>query len=311
LLIEPDFADAWAEKGAALALYAFQQSFYDEDFPAALATYELSWAAAQRATELEPGHPLGLAVQGLVRLNQKRWIEARVYFERAISVNNPNDYAFLWLGILQTLTGDTEGAIAMFESRLEESPSAPNLVRWHVQTLEGLGRSGIIWDSKAASGKTAQLETVFTKQTAGLQLGKISIDDFVAWFETISTDMSAEERASAITLIRTLHDDPEAAIDTAVWNRLKQQGALKLVRSYAIAIGKNYARYAAVERLNLIAAQPNDNSLTLFWSEAASSVRQSPEFHEMVRELDLPTYWDLYGWPPACLRTGTNDFECQ
>jgi TolB-like protein len=310
LMIEPDFADAWAEKGAALALLGFQQSYYDEDFPASLASYELSWAAAQRATELEPGHPLGLAVQGLVRMNQKRWIEARVYFERAISVNNPNDYAFLWLGILQALTGDTEGAITTFESRLEESPSAPNLVRWQVQTLESLGRSGIIWDSKAASGKTAQPETVFTKQTAGLQLGKISIDEFVAWFETISPDMSAEQRAAAITLIRTLHDDPEAAIDTAVWDVLKQQGAFKLVRSYAIAIGKNYARHAAVERINLIAAQPNDNSLTLFWSDAASSVRQSSEFHEMVRTLDLPTYWDLYGWPPACLRTGTNDFEC-
>lgn len=311
LLIEPDFADAWAERAAALALLGFRQTLNEQDVPAALASYELSWASAQRATELEPEHPLGLAVQGLVRVNQYRWIEARVYFERAIRVNNPNDYAFLWLGILQVISGDPEGAVATFDARLEESPSAPNLVRWQTQTLESLGQPQRIWAERLATAKTAQPETLFTQQVAGLHIGEISIDEFVQWFEANTPDLGDDDRAMAITKIRALHANPQADVDEATWELAMRNRARDSFKSYVLASNDNYLRRAAAEMIERIPGRPNENRLTYFWGDAVASVRESVEFHDMIRDIGLPAYWDLFGWPPACRRIDDGEFECK
>jgi hypothetical protein len=60
-----------------------------------------------------------------------------------------------------------------------------------------------------------------------------------------------------------------------------------------------------------IPGRPNENRLTYFWGAAVASVRESPEFHQMIQDVGLPAYWELFGWPPACHRIDGDDFECQ
>ena len=55
---------------------------------------------------------------------------------------------------------------------------------------------------------------------------------------------------------------------------------------------------------------PNRNDLALLWITEASSYRQSAAFKNLVEELGLPAYWDLYGWPDMCQPTGASDFAC-
>lgn len=308
ILIEPDFADAWAEKATALALTAFGLGLDDDTVAEAYATYDLAWVAARRATEIEPNHPLGLAVQGLIRLNQKRWIEARVFLERAISVSNPSDYAFLWLGIVQSETGDADGALARFEARLEESPSAPNLIRWQVQVLSNLGRWQQIWDGREAVSEVAMPDTLRDQQVAGFKLGKISAEDLAAWIEASDSEMTPHQRALINEILLSTDIDTTRESDQS----LVDIGERDYVAGLFLAVlSPEFASQYFLRSLVLIRERPTQLLLQDLWTGDAVNIRKSPEFDQVVRDIGLPAYWDLYGWPPACRRTGIDDFECE
>ena len=308
ILIEPDFADAWAEKATALALTAFGLGLDDDTVAEAYATYDLAWVAARRATEIEPNHPLGLAVQGLIRLNQKRWIEARVFLERAISVSNPSDYAFLWLGIVLSETGDADGALARFEARLEESPSAPNLIRWQVQVLSNLGRWQQIWDGREAVSEVAMPETLRAQQVAGFKLGKISAEDLAAWIEASDSELTPHQSAFINEILLSTDIDSTGESDQSLVDTAERDNVAGL---FLAVLSPEFASQYFLRSLDLIRERPTQLLLQDLWTGDAVNIRKSPEFDQVVRDVGLPAYWDLYGWPPACRRTGIDNFECE
>ncbi|MDH3861522.1 MAG: hypothetical protein OEU53_07440, partial [Gammaproteobacteria bacterium] len=59
-----------------------------------------------------------------------------------------------------------------------------------------------------------------------------------------------------------------------------------------------------------ILSAPNRMELEILWIEEAPEYRQSPDFKNLMTELGLPAYWDLYGWPDMCRPTSANEFEC-
>jgi len=313
--LEPEFADAWAEKATALALKAYRIGVVDETIDESFATYDEAWLAARRATEIEPGHPLGLAVQGLVRMNQKRWIEARVFFERALNVDKPSDYAFLWLGILQSLTGDADGALARFDAGLELSPTAPNLVRWRSRLLLEKGDWEAVWAQRSTLSSPQMPDTVWNQQMAGVRLGEISAEQFVTWLETEYAKLDELQRTGnfgepgpIIALVNsafgTNASDPQLSIrDIFLAQETSTQFAMMQIRPDLTVDYFN-------ARADGILKAPNRNGLEMLWIAEAFPYRQSSEFKNLVTELGLPAYWDLYGWPDQCQPTSANDFEC-
>lgn len=312
--LEPEFSDAWAEKAAALALAAFIIGLNDETIDEAYAAYDRAWLAARRATELEPGHPLGLAVRGLVRLNQKRWIEARVLLERALNTETPSDYAFLWLGILQSMTGDTDGALATFDAGLETSPTAPNLIRWRGRILAHQEDWSAVWAQKSMPSSLSMQDTVWAQQLAGLHLGEITVEDVKTWLH--------EQRSLPGNQRRSVLGDPGptiAAIDSVfgpdasdtksmiedifLRQDIRTQNAMvevqpKLTTVFFNSIDENILR------------APNRNDLEFLWVPGAYLYRQSPRFNNLVTALGLPAYWDLFGWPSMCRPTTASEFAC-
>ena len=307
--LEPEFADAWAEKATALALIAFGLGLEDETISESYATYDQAWLAARRATEIQPGHPLGLAAQGLIRLNQKRWIEARVFFERALGVDHPNDYAFLWLGILQAMTGDTDGALARFDAGLEISPTAPNLVRWRSGVLFDRGEWRPVWDMSKTQTTTAMADTLFSQQLAGLFLGEISIDDFSTWLEQNATDITVEQRVLLVTVARAALDKTSIETEDSLVNEFLAQDAD--FQRDIMSISPDYVAAYFSSGLATLKLAPNRNDLQYLWTEGASEFRQNPVFPQLVKDLGLPAYWDLYGWPDVCRPTTASEFECE
>ena len=304
--LEPGFADAWAEKAAALALIAYDLGLNDENIDQSFLTYEQAWLAARRAIEIQPGHPLGLAAQGLIRLNQKRWIEARVFFERALDAENPSDYAFLWLGILQSMTGDTDGAVARFDDGLLLSPTAPNLIRWRTRVLAHQSRWQEIWDERARPAAVDMEMTLWLRQVAGLYLNEVSVDDFATWLKEEST-IETGEPAAIIALADSIFTDKPAQQPLAEFfdrqDILTQTSMMELQPSLA----ENYF----LARLASIRVAPNRNELEFLWTQSAAGFRKKNEFFELVRDLNLPAYWDLYGWPDVCQPTTASEFECE
>ena len=56
---------------------------------------------------------------------------------------------------------------------------------------------------------------------------------------------------------------------------------------------------------------PNRLFMPYFWAPKALGFRARPETLQLFRDLGLPAYWDLYGWPEECRRTDVNSFVCE
>ena len=313
--LEPTFADAWAEKAAAMALVAYGLSLEDATVDASWALYDEAWLVVRHATELEPNHALATAVQGLIRMNQKRWIEARVYYERAIDVENPSDYAFLWLGILQAHTGDLTASLATFNEGLARSPSAPNLIRWRSSLFKAQGNWEGVWAQRETPSVFLMSDTLYDIQVAGMHIGKISPSDFDAWLEknfgataqalsnTIENYTKAASRAA-----RSLFDENTDELSPPLLEFFfAQDGNGQAVMA---DIQDRLAPYLIKGSLARIIQGPNTNELLFSWNKHMAEHRQTPEFTGFMRALHLPAYWDLYGWPSACQPTGLTEFTC-
>ena len=306
LKLEPEFADAWAEKAAALQLGAFDLAFDPASYDAAREASDKAWIAARRATQIEPRHPLGLAVMGGTRSQQKRWIEARVFLERAVSVKKPSDNAYLWLGILRYLTGDPDGAFESFDAGLELSPTAPNLIRWRTYALVRKGRWREAWEARDDAPGLTMADTIEWRQIAGLRLGEISIDDYLAFLSETEA-LTPEQISTVSALLRKYGAGDRNGIESADLERLLSLGSERFV---IMAIFPEFTNQVLEETWRELLVAPNRNILDDLWLKETSDFRSSPEFAEVVRGLNLPAYWDLYGWPDVCRPVGASDFVC-
>jgi TolB-like protein len=308
--IEPEFADAWAEKAAALALAAFSESQLGST-DKGLAMFDEAWLAASRANEISPGNPLGEAVQGLVRFIQFRFIEARVLLERSLRHKKPDDNAVLWFGILQDMTGDTDAALSSLEAGLESSPTAPNLIRWRDSILASQGNWERIWAERNSSPGMVMDQTRVTQLIAGVRLGEISIDEMMARIEAKIPEITAERRKLIAELIAPLTEQtPESLVsadDFATWG---EDAVLVDLGVLVNLLGPDQLDRYVRRSMKASSTSLNLNQLNDFWWPELSDFRKRPETKQYFVDVGLPEYWDLYGWPPMCARTSISDFEC-
>lgn len=307
LKLEPEFADAWAEKATALSLLAYNIGLDNAKIAESYDTYDQAWLAARRATEIQPDHPLAVAVKGLVRMNQKRWVEARVFLDRAVDANQPSDNAYLWLGILQSLTGDVDGALTTFAAGLKTSPTAPNLIRWRARILTHQQRWQEVLDTANATSTLLMQDTFEFQQTAALRLGKIGIDDYVAKLESNYSD-KPEYLALWITIARESSADGGAEPSASDIEALLAYDSETL--SYLVDLWPELTNPFFEAVWSEILVVPNRNDMEYLWQESASAFRGSPEFFKLINGLNLPAYWELYGWPDVCRSSDENDFVC-
>ena len=46
------------------------------------------------------------------------------------------------------------------------------------------------------------------------------------------------------------------------------------------------------------------------WMKDFAGVRKTPQFKEVVRQMNFLPYWQARGFPPGCRSVGGDDFEC-
>ncbi len=306
--LEPEFADAWAEKATALALKGFALGMFDESLMEAFATYDGAWLAARRATEIEPGHPLALGVQGLVRMNQNRWIEARVLLERALQAENPDDNLFLWLAIVEALTGDSEGGLARIDARLAVSPSEPNLIRWRNRLLLHQEKWQQVWDERARPVAVVMEQTLWFQQMAGLRLGEVSVDEAAVWIDGHAS-RDTGNKTSIIPAVNAMLGNEQAPSLEQLEDILHREDAQ--TRFSMVEIKPDLIPAYFEPRLTTFADYPNRNDQEFLWMPGAAELRKNPDFVQLVSDLNMPEYWDLYGWPDVCRPIGADEFVCE
>jgi TolB-like protein len=312
VLIEPEFADAWAVIGTAHALTAFTVSLDPDSWDAAWAMYDEAWLAASRAVEIDPQNSLGLATLGLVKMQQKKWIDARVFLERATRVGTPDPNAVLWLGILETQTGLFEDALATYDRGLEFHPGDVNLMRWKVNTLAHQNRWEDVGRTSEILAPLGDSDSLIGRLAAGLVAGRSDLDPLIeAWFTLTAAGnrpISAEFRDRFTDAMRRVVDGGgEAGVQP---NEIPPQWTLALQRELlAHYQPEAFARVLLAELPEVVAA-PGQNSTGFYFIAHVPGVRDQPAFRRAVEELDLVDYWQLYGWPDVCRPVGARGFEC-
>jgi tetratricopeptide (TPR) repeat protein len=113
--IKADFAEAY--NGLASA-YNSQKKF-DEAAAASAKAAELSGASGGGASAG------AVYNQGVVLWNAQKFAEAKVQFEKAVSIDPSMADAWYQLGMANLNTGDMNGAVAAFEGYLKAAPNGP------------------------------------------------------------------------------------------------------------------------------------------------------------------------------------------
>lgn len=311
VLIEPDFADAWAVIATAHVLNGFGLGLDSSSWDAAWASFDEAWVAARRAVAIDPENSLGVATLGLVKMQQKKWTEARVLLERAIEVHNPDPNAILWLGILEVQTGLLEDALATFDRGLELHPGDLNLLRWKVNVLALQDR----WDE---AGRTAEIlaplgdaDSLIGTLAAGLVLGRNDVDALVdAWFTLTPAGSWAppEARAPVVAVVRRLIDPDSLAAVTL--DELPERWTLVLFSELLSHYHPDLFAAFLLDDLPQVILAPGQNALGYYFAPRVQGVRDQPAFRQAVVDLDLVGYWQLFGWPEVCRPVGARDFEC-
>jgi adenylate cyclase len=88
-------------------------------------------AAAQRAMDIDPQHPLVHTVYGAAKALRGQYEEAQTALEHEIATNPSHPVAYYYLGLTHLMRGQPEQAIAQYQSALSISPRDPRLSRFH------------------------------------------------------------------------------------------------------------------------------------------------------------------------------------
>lgn len=120
--IEPSYADAWAglaDAYSAMANYNFMPPREGLD---------KARQAATRAVELSPdsGRANG-AIAYVISIDLRRWLQAGLYFERAVRLNPQEPLIRLWYGAWLGKRGQPAAALAQLNAGLERDPASFNL----------------------------------------------------------------------------------------------------------------------------------------------------------------------------------------
>jgi TolB-like protein/DNA-binding winged helix-turn-helix (wHTH) protein/tetratricopeptide (TPR) repeat protein len=105
-----------------------------------------------------------------------------------------------------------------------------------------------------------------------------------------------DDRRQGRALVRNAYRNP--ALDTS--------GGMAHIGTFAAYFGDADLSIAAWRKSLL-----HDPVLIIYiWTPGMQPVRVHPEFKQLVKDLNLVTYWRHYGWPDHCHPVGTDDFEC-
>jgi hypothetical protein len=149
-------------------------------------------------------------------------------------------------------------------------------------------------------------QTTFHQLLAELHLGGVSLEEFAEWKRTQwRPNRGTGSIEPVIAAAASVFGDaplPDASMLAAQDNLTQQDMVLiqpDLIEAYFQV------------NADAIRNGPHRNDVELLWSRGAQDFRATEAFLELVVDLGLPAYWDLYGWPRQCRPTGYRDFVCE
>jgi len=304
LKLDPNFARAHSRLAV---IAAIAPTYLVYDWPAATAIVE---EHARKAAQLDPTLAEPYAAQAQVYTGQRRLLEARRQFERAIALDPDDTTAAFWYATNLILSGYSRDGYKVIDRVLEVDPMLPTALLWR-----GLGYvyAGDNVNGERLLRRAADAKLAF----AGLGMSFVAtahhrqteaIEQLAAGFNALHTGLPAQ---STQLLARGILDDEPARL-----------AALAMIDDYLKTKPEPVSGFViyGLMRMHeparaLAAAQgvPSGNDagfLSLLWSPYGREFRVLPEFPEFARKAGLAAVWDRYGEPDYCHRRAPGDYVC-
>jgi TolB-like protein/Tfp pilus assembly protein PilF len=276
---------------------------------------ELAQAFAKNAIALDPRLAEPHVALGMVAEGQRRYVEAKGFFTRALELAPEDAEARFRLGRLLLLLGYLGDGTEWLDRALLVEPLHPNAI-WRralrsialgdfaaaERAFERTRELGLSWANQAPSTLATERGDFATARKAAFGTfspkslpGCTDLD--AAQWGVIVTGVHGgndDERAAAkAELERCLAKDPKPVSGTLVW--------------YLLAVGDT-------ERaLTVFARAPTTSDVELLnqiWRPRWASVRATPQFTTFVRDTGMTAYWDQYGPPDLCSKDANGDYRC-
>ncbi len=295
--LDRGYGQAYVELAKAYALLpAYSAELQDEMFDRALATL---------AAGVEQDPALDVSMQGvlaLVAYSRWDWITAEVAFRRALEQANNDTDLSVWYSQFLSAVGRTAASAEVAQRAKELDPLSPVVNHrlsvaslWIDADAEALRYSLIA--AELGMGPTASPDSYIVLK---FRLGDypavrpllIGVQTMFArptgWvdplLEALASPAKRPEAIEALARAEEARDIPHKYLFGA-W----------------VYVGEDERALATA--LKLVNDRPSFNVEFLF-SREARSLRAHPRFGELVRAIGLDRYWDQFGWPDICSRSG-------
>ena len=297
---EPDFAPAAAMLAYSYALTplfapSLRSGMPEEERKIVAQTIPRSDALARRATELDPKGADGFVALGYANLVQRKMAAAEDAFRQALALN-PNQADGLH-GYSQQLAalGRIKESLAMRDHLQAGEQFITNYTAdtAEIYWLDGDTEKAIAMLQPFRPGRTLELALIFA--SAG------------RYHEAAAAlrEMPASNYPSGMleAAAKLLDSAPAKA---TVPGDLPRAGNLSFAYMHVGAPERVLEFYQDEVRGDYF--QPI--SATWFWHPTYASVRTTPRFKTVARDLGLVDYWRERGWPAQCQPAAADDFVC-
>ena len=295
---DPEFAEAWAYKGANQFLmyaYAYTELSLEE-------VHRRGLEEAERALSLDPNSATAIAAIAQIYRNQRTgrgtytkhdWSEIFALFDKALAIDPRNGNALNWRGLSYAWLGRIDLALDDFSqcNRFEPyyTPCVENL-HWFLasqgrdeESLEVLirtldaGISKVLYMHLGLLARTGN-EIAFKAATNNVR----ALRDWRRHDELYEAfrNLDADHSELAASIVEFFEANPDRADD--------------FMQPILIALG-HYVHPS--------------NAIGL-WSKDNPKLRRSPFFKDMMRRIGAIDYWKKTSLPSGCRWTGDDDFEC-
>ncbi len=305
--LDPTFAPAWGALAQAHSLVYW----YDTSIPRESSVARAE-AAAQQALQLDPDLTTAHQVLGDVLRDRFQWPEADASYRRALALN-PDD-----------VEGNSQyaqmlGRLGLAERGLPFARRAAELDPLSAVPPAVVGL--LLFQSGDREGGLRQVQYA---RTLNPGLLFIHLIEMAIQLDLGAFDAALETQRIMGAWLDTHHaDDPLADLyerlpdqtgDTAEIPTLLrdswEQGSSHLsvaAQSWAVHYGDPEL---ALELMRTEQRSDGAYDSIFSWTPYFAPVRDLAGFRELARDLNMPEYWRMHGWPSDCRPLEGNDFEC-
>jgi TolB-like protein/Tfp pilus assembly protein PilF len=303
LKLDPAFARAQARLAAVHVVWTGQEAYTKQ-----------AEDAARKAIALDPKIAEPWAVLGRSYGEQRRFLEAREAFARALELEPDDAVANYWYGVALIMQGYTREGRARLDRGLVLDPEQPNAELWRGLELSYAGDQEAAQRSVERARDLGLSFAVYGQSEVARAKGEYrqAIDYMSARIRRRMAECGASDAEGARTLEGMYGGDAAARADAA---RIVERCLARPAEQTQFWAVKALFYLDLPERV-LAVAQPRltNNETFLFemlWSPFGKSTRRLPAFAEFARRTGLADVWEKYGPPDWCKRRGERDYACE